>query len=229
MRMLLPQPGNGFLMLFPEEAHDSVPVRTGLGPKVKGKIADLVENFGGYNAVIKATNLQLPENIVQEFCKGHEPLLRRQICDKPGIGFLVTEPVQMQIVPAGEDHIYTVFLANGTQIDEPLQKIAAALATADKHLSVVAVLAKGGVEIRRWQAVALQIMGESGAAFQTDAVKAPAWQNAGCSDEEIARLCDIAMCGDHGIGECYGSKLELPKCIAKGDDICALRYSKIKK
>lgn len=53
------------------------------------------------------------------------------------------------------------------------------------------------------------------------------WQNAGCSDEEIAMLCDIAMCGDHGIGETYGSVLELPKCIAKGDDICALRYKKI--
>ena len=53
-----------------------------------------------------------------------------------------------------------------------------------------------------------------------------AWQNAGCSDEEIAMLCDIAMCGDHGIGECYGAKLDLPKCIAKGDDVCSLRYSK---
>ncbi len=56
-----------------------------------------------------------------------------------------------------------------------------------------------------------------------------AWQKAGCNDEEIATLCDIAMCGDHGIGECYGAKLELPKCIAKGDDICALRYKKVKK
>ena len=37
-----------------------------------------------------------------------------------------------------------------------------------------------------------------------------AWQKAGCSDEEIAMLCDIAMCGDHGIGECYGSILDLP-------------------
>lgn len=53
-----------------------------------------------------------------------------------------------------------------------------------------------------------------------------AWQKAGCSDEEIAELCDIAMCGDHGIGESYGSVLELPKCIAKGDEICALRYKK---
>ncbi len=53
-----------------------------------------------------------------------------------------------------------------------------------------------------------------------------AWQKAGCTDEEIATLCDIAMCGDHGIGEKYGAVLDLPKCIAKGDDICALRYHK---
>ena len=25
-----------------------------------------------------------------------------------------------------------------------------------------------------------------------------AWQKCGCSDEEIAMLCDIAMCGDRG-------------------------------
>lgn len=56
-----------------------------------------------------------------------------------------------------------------------------------------------------------------------------AWQKAGCTDEQIALLCDIAMCGDHGIGEQYSSKLSLPKCIAKGDDVCSLRYDKIKK
>ncbi len=39
-------------------------------------------------------------------------------------------------------------------------------------------------------------------------------------------LCDIAMCCDHGIGRCYGAVLDLPKCIAKGDDVCALRYHK---
>ncbi len=53
-----------------------------------------------------------------------------------------------------------------------------------------------------------------------------AWQKAGCTDEEIATLCDIAMCGDHGIGESYGAVLDLPKCIAKGDDVCCLRYHK---
>lgn len=52
------------------------------------------------------------------------------------------------------------------------------------------------------------------------------WQKMGCTDEEIAVLCDIAMCGDQGIGEAYGCTLDLPKCIAKGDDICQLRYHK---
>ena len=55
-----------------------------------------------------------------------------------------------------------------------------------------------------------------------------AWQKAGCGDEEIARLCDIAMCGDHGIGERYNADLILESCIAKGDDVCALRYKKRK-
>ena len=53
-----------------------------------------------------------------------------------------------------------------------------------------------------------------------------AWQKCGCSDEEIAMLCDIAMCGDRGIGEAYGSELDLPKTIANGDDVCHLRYHK---
>ena len=53
-----------------------------------------------------------------------------------------------------------------------------------------------------------------------------AWQKAGCTDEQIATLCDIAMCADNGIGECYGATLDLPRCIAKGDDCCALRYHK---
>lgn len=56
-----------------------------------------------------------------------------------------------------------------------------------------------------------------------------AWQKQGCSDEDIARLCDIAMCGDRGIGEAYGCELELPQCIAKGDPICAIRYVRNKK
>lgn len=53
-----------------------------------------------------------------------------------------------------------------------------------------------------------------------------AWQKAGCTDKEIADLCDIAMCGDQGIGEAYGGKLKLLKSIAKGDDVCRLYYHK---
>ena len=42
-----------------------------------------------------------------------------------------------------------------------------------------------------------------------------AWQKAGCTDEEIARLCDIAMCGDHGIGECLMQDLNFQKRLRK--------------
>ncbi|MEG1687066.1 MAG: L-2-amino-thiazoline-4-carboxylic acid hydrolase [Angelakisella sp.] len=51
-----------------------------------------------------------------------------------------------------------------------------------------------------------------------------AWQRQGCTDEEIATLCDIAMCGDRGIAESYGCVLDLPKTIAKGDDVCEIRF-----
>lgn len=53
-----------------------------------------------------------------------------------------------------------------------------------------------------------------------------AWQKQGCSDEEIAKLCDHAMCGDRAIAESFGSKLNLGKRIAYGDDICELRFVK---
>lgn len=56
-----------------------------------------------------------------------------------------------------------------------------------------------------------------------------AWQKMGLSDERIAELCDIAMCGDRGIASQFGGKLDLPKVIAKGDDICQIRFSKDKK
>ena len=51
-----------------------------------------------------------------------------------------------------------------------------------------------------------------------------AWQKQGCSDEQIALMCDHAMCGDRGIGECFGVELDLPGTIAKGDPTCQLRY-----
>ena len=51
-----------------------------------------------------------------------------------------------------------------------------------------------------------------------------AWQKQGCSDEEIRMLCDQAMCGDRGIAESFGCVLELPATIARGDDICQIRF-----
>ena len=51
-----------------------------------------------------------------------------------------------------------------------------------------------------------------------------AWEKQGCTDEEISNLCDWAMCGDRGIGEAYGCELDLPKTIARGDDVCHLIY-----
>ncbi len=53
-----------------------------------------------------------------------------------------------------------------------------------------------------------------------------AWQSQNCTDAEIEKLCDIAMCGDRGIAETYGAKIDLLKTIAKGDPICELRFHK---
>jgi hypothetical protein len=53
-----------------------------------------------------------------------------------------------------------------------------------------------------------------------------AWQKLGCNDEEIARLCDIAMEGDRGIAESFGGKLELGETIANGHKQCQLRFIK---
>ncbi|MFP3090723.1 L-2-amino-thiazoline-4-carboxylic acid hydrolase [Treponema sp. TIM-1] len=52
------------------------------------------------------------------------------------------------------------------------------------------------------------------------------WQKQGCSDEEIARLCDFAMEGDRGIAESFGCELELPKTIAGGQGICEIRFKR---
>ena len=51
-----------------------------------------------------------------------------------------------------------------------------------------------------------------------------AWQKQGCSDAEIALLCDHAMCGDRGIAESFGCRLDLPATIAHGDDVCKIRF-----
>ncbi len=51
-----------------------------------------------------------------------------------------------------------------------------------------------------------------------------AWQKEGVPDEEIAYLCDCAMCGDRGIGAEFGCELDLPKTIGRGDGVCEIRY-----
>ena len=37
-------------------------------------------------------------------------------------------------------------------------------------------------------------------------------------------LCDHAMCGDRGIAESFGCELDLPATIARGDDVCQIRF-----
>ena len=56
-----------------------------------------------------------------------------------------------------------------------------------------------------------------------------AWQKQGCSDEEICKLCDHAMCGDRGIAQSFEAELDLPKTIARGDDHCEIRFIRINK
>lgn len=53
-----------------------------------------------------------------------------------------------------------------------------------------------------------------------------AWQDMGCTDEEIERLCDIAMNGDRGIAESFGGRMELGETIAKGNSKCQIRFIK---
>ncbi|MDR0849661.1 MAG: L-2-amino-thiazoline-4-carboxylic acid hydrolase [Propionibacteriaceae bacterium] len=52
------------------------------------------------------------------------------------------------------------------------------------------------------------------------------WQKQGCTPEEIAELCDIAMSGDRGIAESFGCTLALPTAIAHGDAYCQIRFSR---
>jgi len=51
-----------------------------------------------------------------------------------------------------------------------------------------------------------------------------AWKKQGASDEDIGKLCDIAMRGDAGIAEAFGATLELGEVIAKGGQTCQLRF-----
>jgi hypothetical protein len=53
-----------------------------------------------------------------------------------------------------------------------------------------------------------------------------AWKKQGATDEEIGTLCDIAMRGDAAIAEAFGARLELGDVIAKGGQVCELRFVK---
>jgi hypothetical protein len=55
-----------------------------------------------------------------------------------------------------------------------------------------------------------------------------AWQEQGASDEQIAKLCDIAMQGDRGIAGAFGCELELGETIANGHDKCEIRFKRLK-
>lgn len=50
-----------------------------------------------------------------------------------------------------------------------------------------------------------------------------AWQELGCSPEEIDLFCDIAMEGDRGRADAHGVKMELKERIGKGDAFCRLK------
>jgi hypothetical protein len=53
-----------------------------------------------------------------------------------------------------------------------------------------------------------------------------AWQTQGATDEQIAKLCDIAMQGDRGIANSFGCELELGETIAKGYNKCEIRFKR---
>jgi hypothetical protein len=53
-----------------------------------------------------------------------------------------------------------------------------------------------------------------------------AWQTQGATDEQIAKLCDIAMHGDRGIASSFGCELELGETIAKGYNKCEIRFKR---
>lgn len=54
-----------------------------------------------------------------------------------------------------------------------------------------------------------------------------AWQSHGVADEQIAKLCDIAMQGDRGIAKSFGCELKLGETIAKGHSKCEIRFKRL--
>ena len=50
----------------------------------------------------------------------------------------------------------------------------------------------------------------------------------GATDDQIAKLCDIAMQGDRGIAGSFGCELQLGQTIATGHDKCEIRFMRSK-
>lgn len=53
-----------------------------------------------------------------------------------------------------------------------------------------------------------------------------AWEKLGCSEKEIARLCEIAMDGDRGIADSMGYAFQLDTAIARGDSVCNVQFQR---
>lgn len=58
------------------------------------------------------------------------------------------------------------------------------------------------------------------------------WRMLNVPEEELPRLCDLAMQGDHGVGETfekkYGIRFTLNGTIAEGKPVCDLVFTKVK-
>lgn len=56
-----------------------------------------------------------------------------------------------------------------------------------------------------------------------------AWKQLGCSQDEIAHLCELASCGDHGVISCFPDlELSFNGVIAEGKPYCELVVTKKK-
>lgn len=54
-----------------------------------------------------------------------------------------------------------------------------------------------------------------------------AWKKLGCSSEEVAKLCDLARCGDYGMVKGFEHlELEFNQLLSKGDSCCEMVITK---
>jgi len=54
-----------------------------------------------------------------------------------------------------------------------------------------------------------------------------AWRKLGATPEEVAHLCELAACGDHGVVSCFPDlELKFNELIAKGDAYCELEVTR---